>query len=99
MRIYQSSLFARKIKKFHENQKLVLDKEIKRIAADPKIGEEKKGELKGVFVYSQRDGFPKFKIKTQLYLLAYRIKDNNLELITISPHENYYKDLKIYLDS
>jgi hypothetical protein len=41
----------------------------------------------------------KFKIKTQLYLLAYLIKDNNLELITIGPHENYYKDLKIYLDS
>jgi mRNA-degrading endonuclease RelE of RelBE toxin-antitoxin system len=92
MKIYQSSLFAVKIKKFHKDQKLILDKEIKNIAANPKIGEEKKGALRGIYLY-------KFKIRTQQYLLAYRKIDGNLELITIGSHENYYKNLKIYLSS
>ena len=43
MKIIQSPLFARKLKKFHKNQKLVLDNEIKKILHDPNIGEEKKG--------------------------------------------------------
>ena len=92
MKIYQSGLFERKIKKLHKEQKLLVDREIKKIAANPKIGEEKKGDLKGVFVY-------KFKIKTQQYLLAYRKTGDDLELIAIGSHENYYKNLKIYLSS
>lgn len=54
------------------------------------VGEEKKGDLKGVFVH-------KFKIKNIQYLLAYRMVGNDLELIMIGPHENYYRDLKQYL--
>jgi len=91
MRIYQSSLFARKIKKLHHKQKLILDKEISKIANDPKIGTEKRGDLKGVFVH-------KFKISKQLYLLSYRKKNKDIELITIGSHENYYRDLKSYLN-
>ncbi|HED37151.1 MAG TPA: type II toxin-antitoxin system RelE/ParE family toxin [Ignavibacteria bacterium] len=92
MKIYQSNLFARKVKRFHHNQKLVLDKIILKIAKDSKIGSEKKGDLKGIFVY-------KFKINQQQYLLSYRKKGKNLELITIGSHENYYRDLKTYLKS
>ena len=92
MKIIQSPLFARKVKKFHKDQKLELDKAIKKLAKDPTIGEEKKGDLKDIFIY-------KFKIKTTQYLLAYRFTEEILELITIGPHENYYRDLKTYLKS
>ncbi|MEA3436408.1 MAG: type II toxin-antitoxin system RelE/ParE family toxin [Thermodesulfobacteriota bacterium] len=33
------------------------------------------------------------------YLLSYRFAEENLELIMIGPHENYYRDLKSYLKS
>ena len=92
MKIIQSSLFARKVKKFHKDQKLELDKAIKKLVKEPTIGEEKRGDLKDIFIY-------KFKIKTTQYLLAYRFTEEILELITIGPHENYYRDLKIYLKS
>ena len=71
-------------------EKDILDKEIHKIAEDPAAGEEKKGDLRGVFVY-------KFKIKTTQYLLAYRKVERDLELIMLGPHENYYRDLKQYL--
>ena len=68
-------------------EKDALDREIRRIAENPNIGEEKKGDLRGVFVH-------KFKLKTTQYLLAYRKVDGDLELVMIGPHENYYRDLK-----
>ena len=57
------------------------------IIENPIIGNEKKGSLKGVFVY-------KFKLGSTLYLLAYRFSNEVLELVMIGPHENYYRDLK-----
>lgn len=90
MKIYQSRSFEKKVKKFSKNDKTVLDQEVKEIINNPSIGEEKKGDLRGIFVH-------KFKIKTSQYLLAYRIIDENLELIKIGPHENYYRDLKTYI--
>ena len=73
-------------------EKEALDLEVKNIAENPSLGEEKKGDLKGVFVH-------KFKLKTNLYFLAYRKTDNDLELVMIGSHENYYRDLKSYLTS
>jgi hypothetical protein len=67
-----------------------LDLEIEKIAKNPLIGEEKKGDLRGVYVY-------KFKMKSLLYLLSYRMIKDDLELIMIGPHENYYRDLKSYM--
>jgi mRNA-degrading endonuclease RelE of RelBE toxin-antitoxin system len=90
MSIYQSRSFEQKVKKIPKQEKEILDKEIRRIAEDPLIGEEKKGDLRGVFVH-------KFKLKTTQYLLAYRKVGKDLELIMIGPHENYYRDLKRYL--
>ncbi len=90
MKVIQSPSFARRVKKFHKDRKISLDDHIKKILENPKIGEGKKGDLQGVFVY-------KFKLKTQQYLLAYRIMKNKLELIMIGLHENYYRDLKQYL--
>jgi mRNA interferase RelE/StbE len=90
MKVYQSSSFARTVKKFEKNQKLELDAEIKKIVQDPSIGTEKKGDLRGVFVH-------KLKLQSSLYLLSYRMLGGDIELIMIGPHENYYRDLKSYL--
>jgi len=90
MKIFQSRSFERKVKKFNKQEKSALDKQVIKITENPSIGEEKRGDLRGVFVY-------KFKIKTTQYLLSYRFMDDNIELIMIGPHENYYRDLKNYL--
>lgn len=90
MKIYQSRSFEKKVKKISKREKEILDQQIRKIADDPSIGEEKRGDLRGIFIH-------KFKIKTAEYLLAYRVIGGNLELIMIGPHENYYRDLKDYL--
>ncbi len=90
MKIYQSRTFENKLKKFSKQEKELLDEEIKKIAENPLIGEEKKGDLRGVHVY-------KFKIKSIQYLLSYRMIKTGLELIMIGPHENYCRELKGYL--
>ena len=91
MKVIQTRLFARKVKKLSTQEKTVLDNEIRRIIADPSIGQEKRGTLKGVFIH-------KFKIHAIQFLLAYRFCDLQiLKLIMPSPHENYYRDLDNYL--
>jgi mRNA interferase RelE/StbE len=90
MSIYQSRSFEKKVKKMSRSQKDLLDREIQRIAQEPAIGEEKKGDLKDVFIH-------KFKLEVTQYLLAYRRVGGDLELVMIGPHENYYRDLKQYL--
>jgi mRNA interferase RelE/StbE len=92
MKIYQSRLFEKKTKKMSTVEKASLDREIRIIVENPNIGEEKKGDLKGILVH-------KFKLKTTLYLLSYRKTGADLELIMIGPHDNYYRDLKGYLKS
>ena len=90
MKILQSRSFEQKVKKFGKQEKKVLDKQVLKIAENPSIGEEKKGDLRGIYVH-------KFKIKTTQYLLSYRFIGDDLELAMIGPHENYYRDLKNYL--
>lgn len=90
MNIYQSGIFEKKVKKMTKKEKLALDDEIKKFAVNPSIGEEKKGDLKKIFVH-------KFKIRALEYLLSYRLNGKNLELIMLGSHENYYRDLKKYL--
>ena len=90
MEIIQSRSFENKVKRFSKKQKNALDKQIRKILDSPSIGQEKKGDLRGVFVF-------KFKIETIQYLLSYRVIENTLELIMIGPHENYYRDLSSYL--
>ncbi|MDZ7696332.1 MAG: type II toxin-antitoxin system RelE/ParE family toxin [Deltaproteobacteria bacterium] len=90
MKIVQSRSFDHKVKKFNKTEKKTLDNQILKIVEDPFIGVEKKGDLRGVYVH-------KFKLKTIQYLLSYRFSGDDLELIMIGPHENYYRDLKNYL--
>ena len=90
MKIYQSRSFEKKVNKMSKAEKDSLDQEIRKIAETPSIGEEKKGDLREIFMH-------KFKIKTAQYLLAYRKIGRDLELVMIGQHENYYRDLKQYL--
>jgi mRNA interferase RelE/StbE len=91
MKIYQSGIFARKVKKLTNLEKTELDSVVKEIASRPTLSAEKKGDLKGVLIY-------KFKLQKTEYLLAYRvIVEQAIELIMIGPHENYYRDLKNYI--
>ena len=90
MKILQSRSFERKVKKFSKIEKKELDKQILKIAEKPSVGIEKKGDLRGVYIH-------KFKIKNTQYLLSYRLIRDDLELIMIGPHENYYRDLKNHL--
>ena len=90
MKILQSRSFERKVKKFAKQEKKRLDDQILKIIDDPSIGSEKRGDLRGIYVH-------KFKLQTVQHLLSYRFVGENLELIMIGPHENYYRDLKSYL--
>lgn len=90
MKVIQTRLFARKVKKLSVQEKTILDDEIRKIITNPSIGQEKRGTLKDVFVH-------KFKINTIKFLLAYRCYTQALELIMLAPHENYYRDLDNYL--
>ncbi|MBM3706945.1 MAG: type II toxin-antitoxin system RelE/ParE family toxin [Actinobacteria bacterium] len=89
MIILQSPLFERQKKRLYKSQIIILDKEIKKIAANPEIAQEKKGTLKGVRVH-------KFPIAKQLFLLAYEFENDVINLIMIGSHENYYRDLTKY---
>lgn len=62
------------------------------IALDPWIGEEKKGDLKGIRIY-------KFNILDLLVLLAYQVDEDRKEVVfvAVGGHENFYRDLKQYL--
>ena len=90
MKILQSRSFERKVKKFTKREKNKLDEQIRKIMNNPFIGSEKKGDLRGVYVH-------KFKLQAVQYLMAYRFVGEDLELVMIGPHENYYRDLKIHL--
>ncbi len=89
MKIQQSGIFSRRVKKLHPAEKQSLDDAIRAIVENPKIGQVKTGDLASVQVY-------KFKHKTQQYLLAYRFSEDGLilTLLALGTHENFYRDLK-----
>ncbi len=92
MKIYQSPTFFRRIKKLDKKFKLQIDAQVCLIAENPEIGEQKKGDLCEVWVH-------KFKHSNSLYLLAYKQENNEIHLIMLSTHENFYRDLKNYIKS
>ena len=65
MKVIQSGVFFRTVKKLHKKEKTVVDHALKKIIDDTSIGDMKKGALTGVRVY-------KFKVADRQYLLAYR---------------------------
>ncbi len=72
------------------NQIRVLDKAVRDIIENAKIGIQKQGDLSAIRVY-------KLNILQQQYLLAYQATDTTLILHALSSHENFYRDLKLSL--
>lgn len=92
LKILDTPSFNRAVKKLNTRDKKDVDAAILEIAANPAIGEEKKGDLLGVFVY-------KFKLNKQEMLLAYRLQPNKLKpqelvLLSLGSHENFYSNIK-----
>jgi mRNA-degrading endonuclease RelE of RelBE toxin-antitoxin system len=85
--IKQMPAFKKSYKKLHPNQKEKVDEAIRSIIQNPKVGQEKKGDLAGVFVY-------KFKIHHQEILLAYQWSKRERLLLALGAHENFYRGLK-----
>lgn len=87
--VKQSRRFARTYKKLHDNVAQEVDNAVEIIAAQPAIGEQKKGELLQLLVY-------KFRCQGQLYFLGYTAGDSVrlIYLEAVGPHENFYRDLK-----
>ena len=88
--IIQSPIFVKQKKKLHKQQIKELDEAIKSVIEDPAIGDMKVGDLQGVQVY-------KFKSQRQQMLLAYELTDFTLYLYAFGAHENFYRNLKKYL--
>ena len=92
LKISASPTFMRTAKKLHAKDKKVLDQAVNDVAGQPTLGEEKRGDLSGVFVY-------KFKLNMQETLLAYELRPNKqvpdeVVLLGVGPHENFYLQLK-----
>ena len=86
LEILATPAFSKAVKKLHGSEKRAVDRAVKVIAGDPTIGEEKKGDLAGVFVHE-------FKINKQEVLLAYRPHPNkhspqSVLLLSMGSHEN-----------
>ena len=85
--VLQTNAFLRAYKKLHNNQKDAIDQAVADIVLDPVIGEQKKGDLAGIYVY-------KFKCVGQLFLLAYEFDPTTRTLLLVGTHENFYRKLK-----
>jgi mRNA-degrading endonuclease YafQ of YafQ-DinJ toxin-antitoxin module len=86
-KVLQTRTFANNKRKLLKNQVRELDDVVFKIINDPEIGEQKKGDLLGVYVY-------KCKITKQLFLVAYQFNENTMTLLMVGSHENFYRDLK-----
>ena len=85
--VLQGSGFRRAYKRLHSNQKADVDDAVAAIVADPALGEAKKGDLAGVFVY-------KFQCVGKLFLLAYEYDVASRLLLLVGTHENFHRELK-----
>ncbi|WP_415033869.1 type II toxin-antitoxin system RelE/ParE family toxin [Azonexus sp.] len=87
--LQQTRRFSRAYKKLHDNVAVDVDAATEVVAADPAVGERKKGDLAQLLVY-------KFRSQGQLYLLGYTVDDavRLVYLEAVGPHENFYRDLK-----
>ena len=85
--VLQSSGFRRAYKRLTSNQKADVDEAVVAIVDNPTLGEAKKGDLAGVFVY-------KFQCAGRRFLLAYEYDPETRWLLLVGTHENFYRDLK-----
>jgi len=87
--VLQTRRFARAYKKLKPNVVKDVDSAVAKIAAEPTIGEQKRGDLAQLRVY-------KFHSNGQLYLLGYTLEEipQLIYLEAVGPHENFYRDVK-----
>ena len=94
MRTAYKKSFAQFVKKASRPLQLTIEMRIAEVCDNPRIGQQKLGDLQGVFVY-------KFRFNAQEYLMAYQfdhfadeIKITWIEFCQIGSHENFYTQLK-----
>lgn len=87
VQVLQSAAFSRAYKRLHKNQKADVDVAVDVIVKSPDLGEPKRGDLAGAYVY-------KFKSQNQLMLLAYEYDPKTRMLLLLGSHENFYRNLK-----
>ena len=90
MEKFYRSLFKKFAKKQSRPFQLVIEDEVEKIAANPDLGESKKGDLSGYRVH-------KFSYKKQNLLIAYATQNADIIFFKIGPHENFYRELKKYI--
>jgi len=87
VQLRQSATFKRAYKRLHPKQKADVDDAVAEIVRDPSVGEAKKSDLAGVYVY-------KFNCCGQPALLAYEYDPQTRLLLLLGSHEIFYRDLK-----
>jgi hypothetical protein len=94
MRTTFKKAFAHYVKKASKPLQLTIEIKVHEVCNNPRIGQQKLGDLQGVFVY-------KFRFNTQEYLMAYQfdhLADATeitwIEFCQIGSHENFYTQLK-----
>jgi ParE-like toxin of type II bacterial toxin-antitoxin system len=94
MRTTYKKAFAQFVKKAPKPLQLAIEIRVAEVCNNPRIGQQKLGDLQGMFIY-------KFRFNTQEYLMAYQfdhfageLKITWIEFCQIGPHENFYTQLK-----
>jgi mRNA-degrading endonuclease RelE of RelBE toxin-antitoxin system len=90
MKIFQMPKFKKFAKKLPRHLQQVLLDAVEDVISQTDIGELKKGDLSGFRVH-------KFTMDRQLILLAYKVDSESLTFYQAGPHENFYKNLKKYI--
>ena len=87
--VYATNRFDKALGKLSENQQKTVEDEIDQIIEAPEIGEQKKGDLRHLWVH-------KFKIDKLEWLLGYNWNEGELiiHLLQLGSHENYYAEAK-----
>ena len=94
MRTTYKKAFAQFVKKAPKPLQLAIEIRVAEVCDNPRIGQQKLGDLQGVFVY-------KFRFNAQEYLMAYQfdhfagaIEISWIKFCQIGSHENFYTQLK-----
>ena len=94
MRTTYKKAFAQFVKKASKPLQLAIEIRVAEVCNNPRIGQQKLGDLRGVYVY-------KFRFNAQEYLMAYQfdyfagvIEITWIEFCQIGSHENFYTQLK-----
>lgn len=94
MRTTFKKAFAQFVKKASKPLQLEIETRVAEVCNNPRVGQQKLGDLQGIFVY-------KFYFNTQEYLMAYQfdhfagvLEITWIEFCQIGPHENFYTQLK-----